>query len=69
MDSQDQANLWYSYDPKIDFEQGGEVELANVIGSFLRTRCVSVCVCMFVCAFVCVCACVCGCVCDSKVVK
>jgi len=32
---------WNDYDPTVDFERGGEVGLADVVGSFLLTRCQS----------------------------
>jgi len=35
--AQENQNLWAWYDVAVDFERGGEIELANVIGSFLRT--------------------------------
>ena len=34
--AQENQNLWASYDVAVDFERGGEIELANVVGSFLR---------------------------------
>ena len=29
---------WNDYDPAVDFERGGEVGLADVVGSFLHTK-------------------------------